>query len=196
MSTKFVPLAKQLLRALVTCACGLAIAQEAGAASAALRDLRPQDAAQWKQVEQATLTSNGRWLAYVLAPIPQSYFDVMDAQSGGEALVVLRSTHAAVEHRYPAGDPTNGAGALALSGQQRQAGFIRATKQASTFVSIDIATGKAHEVAGATAFKFVGTDGESVLLEQRSADAATKSLRCETRKESNDWRWRMFARTQ
>src|SRR5262245_44013218 len=76
-----------------------AIGQQAtaGAAKGSTKQLTPADLKAWKTIRQATLSNDGKWLAYVIAP------------NEGDATLVVRSTGAdAKETKFPVGD----AGAL------------------------------------------------------------------------------------
>lgn len=68
--------------------------------AAAPRPMGPMDIAAWRSVRQSSLGSDGKWLAYVIAP------------NEGDGEVVIREVAAGGrETRYPVGDVSSGSGA-------------------------------------------------------------------------------------
>src|SRR5262245_20118754 len=60
------------------------------------RQLTTPDVAAWKQINSATLSSNGEWLGYLLAP------------NEGNQEAIFRATKGGKEYRFPAGESGEG----------------------------------------------------------------------------------------
>jgi len=118
------------LAALLLLVPALARAQQAPAAGAvststgstvtgvaAGRPITPVDISAWKSIRAATLSNDGAWFAYTLAP------------NEGDAELIVRQTAAnGKEYRYPIGEPPaggpGGASGVQLSGDGKWAAFL------------------------------------------------------------------------
>jgi dipeptidyl aminopeptidase/acylaminoacyl peptidase len=95
-------------------------ARSARAQSGPTKQLSAADLKAWKSIRNATLSDDGKWFAYVLAP------------NEGNAQVIIRSITTGAEHAYPIGEAPSGRGgrggagggsALEISGDSKWAAF-------------------------------------------------------------------------
>ena len=138
--------------------------------SPAPREPTPADIASWRWINNAQLTPDGKWLAYVLAPLP--------SPNEGEAVAVLRSTYDSIEQRYQLGSVLSGAGNLKMAPSGRWVAFQafksalrlegpnRKDKLSHTCVSlVEVASGKARDFPEVHDFLFVKGRSEYLLLD-------------------------------
>src|SRR5690606_41490194 len=83
----------------------------AAAPAPAVRELSRDDLREWKTIRNTTLSHDGSWCAYLLAP------------NEGAAQVVIRSVTGTRELRFPVGEPGPGAG-VTISENGRHAAFL------------------------------------------------------------------------
>lgn len=146
---------------------------------AAKRPMELQDITEWRNVGSATLSGDGQWFAYRLAP------------QEGDAEVIVRRTRADQSTRFPAGtqpqsagDGGGGRGAaspslLAFSDDSKFVAFTtypskkeqeRLKRQRrpiqSTAVVVDLATGQKHEYPKVRRFAFSGTSTDWIALQR------------------------------
>jgi dipeptidyl aminopeptidase/acylaminoacyl peptidase len=151
-------------------------AQEPTPANASPRPLSLEDLLSWKSIRFPTLSNDGRWMAYVLAP------------NEGDAELVVRGTAAgADETRIPIGEPPSGfggAGGLAISGNGRWLVFTkyakaedarkarrdRRTPPTSVGV-IELATGAQREFERVRSFRLAGDRSNVLALQHMPPDA-------------------------
>ncbi|HEX5436936.1 MAG TPA: prolyl oligopeptidase family serine peptidase [Gemmatimonadaceae bacterium] len=154
-------------------------------ASAAGRQMTTADLEHWNTIHSPTLSSDGKYFAYVLAP------------NDGDATVVIRATaEGAKEMRFPMGDPPAPSGNrfgpsrsrdLVISGDSRWAAFIvypthqaqrRSRKQHAPVYEkvtlVNLATGATHEFAHVHRFAFSGEDSPGWLALQGYAPAPAR----------------------
>lgn len=81
------------------------------ASAPAVRELSRDDLREWKTIRNTTLSNDGSWFAYLLAP------------NEGDAQVVIRSVTGTRELRFPVGEPGPGAG-VTISENGRHAAFL------------------------------------------------------------------------
>lgn len=145
-----------------------AAAQEAREPAAdARRPIELQDILDWKRINSATLSDDGRWFAYRLSP------------NEGDSEVVVRSTVDDTEHRFPVGDVGSpfGGGPVAISEDSRWVAFTihpdRETAETlekqnkprrSKVGLVALSTGELTEFEEARAFKFAGEAADWVAL--------------------------------
>jgi dipeptidyl aminopeptidase/acylaminoacyl peptidase len=154
------------------------------------RPLQLQDLVNWKRIAGATVSNDGEWFAYRLAP------------AEGDAEVILRNVKTGKELKFPIGDPSAtappitaapgppdasaapaGAG-LAISGDSRWAAFqvfptAKETKRlkntrrpVQTKVAlIELATGKKTEFDKTRRFAFSGERSSAIALLRYGPDA-------------------------
>ncbi|MDZ7631994.1 MAG: prolyl oligopeptidase family serine peptidase [Gemmatimonadaceae bacterium] len=158
--------------ALFVCATlpDLAVAQQVAATSPAKRPLTMEDLLSWKGIRVPTLSNDGRWMAYVLAP------------NEGDAEFVVRGTAAgANDTRIAIGEPPAGAAAaaaIAISGNNRWAAYTiypkaedakkarRDRKTLPTKVGIiELATGTRREFDRVRSFRFAGDRSNLIALQ-------------------------------
>lgn len=171
------------LAALVTAPFGAPftapLAAQQPTASAASGDKRPlalEDLLSWKGIRFPTLSNDGRWMAYILAP------------NEGDAEFVVRGTAAgAAETRIPIGEPPGGfggAGAIAISGNNRWVAYTiypnaedakKARKDRRTLPTkvgvIELATGTKREFERVRSFRFAGDLSNVIALQHMPPDA-------------------------
>ncbi|MFN0098007.1 MAG: prolyl oligopeptidase family serine peptidase [Gemmatimonadaceae bacterium] len=149
------------------------------ATAAAKRALTMEDLLSWKSIRFPTLSNDGRYLAYVLAP------------NEGDAEFVLRSTAAnATETRIPIGEAPSGLGAtaLAISGSNRWVAYTiypkaeeakKARKDRRTLPTtlgvIELATGAKREFERVRGFRFAGDRSDIIALQLMPPDAASSA---------------------
>ena len=144
----------------------------------AKRPLTIEDLLSWKSIRFPTLSNDGKWMAYVLAP------------NEGDAEVVVRATAAgAPETRVPIGEPAAGVAAasgVAISGNNRWVAFTVYPKADSarkarrdrrtpptTVGVIELATGKRREFERVRSFRFAGDRSNTIALQLMPPDAPT-----------------------
>jgi dipeptidyl aminopeptidase/acylaminoacyl peptidase len=135
----------------------------------ALKQLDSADLAGWKSIRVPTLSPDGRWFVYQLAP------------NEGDAEVVVRSTADSTERRFPIGEPvaapfnpfnpfaTPGSAPVAVSGDSRWLAFTKypTAKDAkrlrrerrplqNSVVVVNLATGERREFDKVRRFAFNG----------------------------------------
>jgi dienelactone hydrolase len=82
------------------------------------KPITPADLKAWNSIRQTAFSSNGKWFAYVIAPVE------------GDATVIYRGTaKGATETRVPVG---NGGGSVAISGDSRWLGYVVAPPRPPT----------------------------------------------------------------
>jgi dipeptidyl aminopeptidase/acylaminoacyl peptidase len=169
--------------ALVALALGLSFAITApltaqtptAAAATAKRPLTMEDLLSWKSIRFPTLSNDGRYLAYVLAP------------NEGDAEFVVRSTAAnATETRIPVGEAPSGFGstALAISGNNRWVAYTvypkaedakKARRDRRTLPTklgvIELGTGTKREFERVRSFRFAGDRSDVIALQLMPPDA-------------------------
>ena len=145
-------------------------------APVAKRPLTMEDLLAWKGIRSPTLSNDGRWMAYVLAP------------NEGNAEFVVRSTAAgAAETRIPIGEtPTGPAAAptIAISGNNRWAVYTvfptvdeakKARRDRRTLPTrvgvIELATGTKREFERVRSFRFAGDRSNVLALQLMAPDA-------------------------
>lgn len=148
----------------------------AAAASAAKRALSLEDLLSWKGIRNPTLSNDGRWMAYVLAP------------NEGDAEFVVRSTAAgAAETRVAIGEPPSGFGGaagVAVSGNNRWVAYTiypkaedarKARRDRRPLVTkvgvIELATGTKREFDRVRSFRFAGDRSNLLALQLMPPDA-------------------------
>ncbi|MES3035361.1 MAG: prolyl oligopeptidase family serine peptidase [Gemmatimonadota bacterium] len=146
--------------------------QPAAAPPGGKRPLTMEDLLSWKGIRSPSLSNDGRWMAYVLAP------------NEGDAEFIVRGTAAdAKETRIAIGEPPAGFGAgpsLAISGNNRWVAYTiypkaeeakKARKDRRTLPTkmgvIELATGARREFERVRSFRFAG-DRSNVLALQLS----------------------------
>ena len=147
--------------------------------SAVKRPLAMEDLLSWKGIRAPTLSNDGRWMAYILAP------------NEGDAEFVLRGTAAgAKETRVAIGEaPAAGFGPatnVAISGNNRWAAYTvypkaddakKARKDRRTLPTkvgvIELATGTKREFERVRSFRFAGDRSNLIALQLMPPDAPT-----------------------
>lgn len=123
------------------------------------RPIELPDILAWKSIRTRSLSDDGAWFAYYLAP----------AEGDGE--VVVRSVTGETEHRFEAGElPMFGGGRLEFSGDAEWIAFQRRPTAAEakaaektrkpaqpSAVLVELATGESTEFEGVSSFDFSGT---------------------------------------
>ncbi|MDH5234874.1 MAG: prolyl oligopeptidase family serine peptidase [Gemmatimonadota bacterium] len=154
----------------------VANATPAAAAQPAKRPLGLEDLLSWKGIRFPTLSNDGRWMAYLLAP------------NEGDAEFVVRSTAAgATETRVAIGEPPSGfggGGAIAISGNGRWAAYTvypnaedakKARKDRRTLPTrvgvIELATGTKREFERVRSFRFAGDRSDVIALQHLPPEA-------------------------
>ncbi|MGQ0766977.1 MAG: alpha/beta hydrolase family protein [Gemmatimonadota bacterium] len=175
------------LAAAVTGAYAQAPQGSATAATPALKVLDAGDLAFWKTIRTPTLSWDGKWFGYVVAP------------SEGDGEFVIRPTAAdGAEKRFPIGEPGGGGGGpfggpaaggpIAVSGDSKWAGFTvypksadakRLTKERKPLQNnvsiINLATGVRTDVEKIRRFEFAGEKPGWVVLHRYAAEGASTS---------------------
>lgn len=140
------------------------------------RPLSLEDLLSWKGIRFPTLSNDGRWMAYVLAP------------NEGDAEFIVRGTAAdAKETRIPIGEPPGGfggAGAIAIAGNNRWVAYTiypnaedakKARKDRRTLPTkvgvIELATGVKREFERVRSFRFAGDRSNVIALQHMPPDA-------------------------
>jgi hypothetical protein len=165
-----------------------AVAQPA--AASAKRALTMDDLLSWKGIRSPSLSNDGRWMAYLLAP------------NEGDAEVVVRATAAgATETRVAVGEPPSGFGAatsIGISGNNRWVAYTifpkaedakKARKDRRTLATkvgvIELATGTKREFDRVRSFRFAGDRSRlrhhTRRSDRRRADHAGRSCRIRVR---------------
>jgi dipeptidyl aminopeptidase/acylaminoacyl peptidase len=151
-----------------------AVAQSA--AAPAKRTLTMEDLLSWKGIRSPSLSNDGRWMAYLLAP------------NEGDAEVVVRATAAgATETRVAVGEPPSGfsaAPSIGISGNNRWLAYTifpkaddakkarRDRRTLSTKVGvIELATGTKREFDRVRSFRFAGDRSNVLALQLMPPDA-------------------------
>ena len=171
------------IAALVLAVLGLLVAAPAAAqiapaapAAGTKRALTMEDLLSWKGIRNPTLSNDGRWMAYVLAP------------NEGDAEFVVRSTAAgATETRVAIGEPPAGffgAGGVAISGNSRWVAYTvypnaedakksrRDRRTLATRIGvIELATGTRREFDRVRSFRFAGDRSDVLALQFMPPDA-------------------------
>ena len=147
---------------------------------AARRSLTMDDLLSWKNIRFPTLSNDGQWMAYVLAP-----------NEGDGDLVVRSSAAGGKETRVPIGEPPSGFGAasgIAISGNNKWVAYTvypkaddakkarRDRRTPATKVGvIELATGKTREFERARSFRFAGDRSDLIAVQLMPPDAPTAS---------------------
>ncbi len=151
-------------------------ANAAAATADAKRPLSLEDLLSWKGIRSPTLSNDGRWMAYILAP------------NEGDAEFVVRGTAAgATETRVAIGEPPSGfgaAGGIAISGNGRWAAYTvypnaeeakKARKDRRTLPTtvgvLELATGTKREFERVRSFRFAGDRSDVIALQHLPPDA-------------------------
>jgi dipeptidyl aminopeptidase/acylaminoacyl peptidase len=167
--------------ALALLAAAIAASVAAGTVAPALaaqpRPLSLEDLLGWKSIRTPTISNDGRWMAYLLAP------------NEGDAELVVRGTAAgATETRIPIGEPPSGPGgggtALAISGNSRWLVYMiypkadearRAQRERRTAPTkagvIELATGARREFERVRSFRLAGDRSNVIALQHLPPDA-------------------------
>ena len=142
------------------------------------RQMSIADLRAWKSIRGPSVSPDGKWLAYALAP------------NDGDATVVIRSTAGTTEWTFPVGDASAGgrggpSGVVTISGDSKWAMFnIAPTKAAaeqarkshkpaeSKVALVDLATGHEQEFARIARFAFAGDHPQWVALHTRPEAAS------------------------
>ena len=149
-------------------------------AAGAKRPLTMEDLLSWKGIRNPTLSNDGRWMAYVLAP------------NEGDAEFVVRGTAAgATVTRVAIGEPPAGFGGgngVAISGNNRWAAFTvyptaeearKARRDRKPLVTkvgvIDLTTGAKREFERARSFRFAGDRSDVIAVQLMPPDAPAGS---------------------
>ncbi len=151
------------------------LAAQTPTVAAAKRPLSMEDLLSWKSIRFPTLSNDGRYLAYVLAP------------NEGDAEFVVRSTAAnATETRIPVGEAPSGFGstAVAISGNNRWVAYTiypkaeeakKARRDRRTLPTklgvIELATGTKREFERVRSFRFAGDRSNVIALQLMPPDA-------------------------
>lgn len=159
----------------------------ASSAGAALKLLDPGDLTFWKNIRNATLSDDGKWFAYILAP------------NEGDAELVYRATSdGAAEKRFAIGEPPSGGGGqfgggaanapVAISGDSKWLAFTtypsaadakklrKEKKPLQNGVSlINTATGERRDFAKVRRFVFAGDAPTSIVLHRYAAEGSSSS---------------------
>ncbi len=146
------------------------------AVAAAKRPLTMEDLLSWKGIRSPTLSNDGRWMAYVLAP-----------NEGDGHFVVRGTAAAATETRVPIGESPSGFGAAAgvgISGNNRWAAYTiyptadearKARRDRRTLPTkvgvIELATGTKREFERVRSFRFAGDRSNVIALQLMPPDA-------------------------
>jgi dipeptidyl aminopeptidase/acylaminoacyl peptidase len=140
----------------------------------ALRQLQPEDLRSWKSIRNATLSADGRWFAYVLAP------------NEGDAELVVRPVGEGTERRYPIGEPPSGAapGSVAISRDGKWLAFtiyptaadarrLRRERRPlqNTVAVVNLATGERRDFEKVRRFAFGGDRPRWIALQGYAAEA-------------------------
>ena len=149
-------------------------------APAARRSLTMDDLLSWKNIRFPTLSNDGQWMAYVLAP-----------NEGDGDFVVRSSAVGGKETRVPIGEPPSGFGApsgIAISGNNKWVAYTvypkaddakkarRDRRTPATKVGvIELATGKTREFERARSFRFAGDRSDLIAVLLMPPDAPTGS---------------------
>lgn len=172
-----------ILLASVASLAALAVAPRAQAqaptqpqASSQPRTLSLEDLLSWKGIRSPTISNDGRWMAYILAP-----------NEGDAELVVRGTAEGATETRIPIGEPPSGfggAGGLAISGNNRWLVYTiypkadearRAQRERRTAATkagvIELATGTRREFERVRSFRLAGDRSNIVALQHLPPDA-------------------------
>ena len=105
-----------LAAALALPVCSVARAQ-APVANGPTKQISIADMRAWKSIRSPSVSPDGKWIAYVLAP------------NDGDATVVIRSTSGTTQWTFPVGDALSARGGVTISGDSKWAMFnIAATK--------------------------------------------------------------------
>ncbi len=146
--------------------------------AAAKRPLTMEDLLSWKGIRFPTMSNDGRWMAYVLAP------------NEGDGHFVVRNTAAgATETRMPIGESPSGFAAtagVAISGNNRWAAYTihptaddakKARRDRRTLPTkvgvIELATGTKREFERVRSYKFAGDRSNVIALQLMPPDAPT-----------------------
>ncbi len=144
----------RMMRALIGALLMVVCARDVNAQTAAVREIQDQ-----------TLSPDGRWLLYELAPCFGCEAKASAEDKRVEA--ILRSTSSDVERRYdmaPGGHASFGP----------TGAWIAFTKDAAV-VAVEVATGRTREFAGARAFVFNGLDASADWLALSSGSGKTST---------------------
>ncbi|MGH7670875.1 MAG: prolyl oligopeptidase family serine peptidase [Gemmatimonadaceae bacterium] len=163
-----------LLAAALLSPCSPAVARaQAPGANGPTKQLSIADMRAWKSIRGPSVSPDGKWLAYQLAP------------NDGDASVVIRSTTGETSWTFPVGDASSGgrggrggaSGAVTISGDSKWAMFsVAPTKAAaeqarkshkpaeSKVALVDLATGHEREFARIGRFAFAGDHPQWVAL--------------------------------
>jgi dipeptidyl aminopeptidase/acylaminoacyl peptidase len=142
----------------------VAAADAPAANGTALRELSREDLREWRSIRNATISHDGSWFAYLLAP------------NEGDAQVVIRSVSGSREMRFPIGEPGAGAG-VTISEDGRHAAFLmfpdaeaqkklkrqKRPVQANAMV-VELATGTTRTFEQVRRFAFSGKRGGHLAL--------------------------------
>lgn len=148
--------------------------------ASAKRPLSMEDLLSWKGIRNATLSNDGQWMAYVLAP------------NEGDAEFVVRATRpGATETRLAIGEPpagAGGAGGIAISGNNRWVAYTvhpkaedarKARRDRRTLATkvgvIELATGTRREFDRVRSFRFAGDRSHIIALQLMAPDAPSGS---------------------
>lgn len=142
--------------------------------SSALRHITAKDIVEWKEIKGASLTSDGEWFAYTLAP---------KRGVEGNSEVIARSIHSTVEYRFKTGG-TGRESVHVLSPNSRWLAFTVAPsleerkdlkkdkKDIRNAVAIfDLRSGKKTEIPDVQRFEFNGERGDWIALTGYSPDS-------------------------
>ena len=147
-------------------------------AAAPTRQISIADMRAWKSIRGASVSPDGKWLVYELAP------------NDGDATVVIRATTGGTEWRFPVGDASGGrggrggSGVATISGDSKWAIFHVAPTKAeaerarkthkpaeSKVALVDLSDGHQREFARIGAFAFAGDHPEWLALHTEPAPA-------------------------
>ena len=148
----------------------LTAARSDSVAAAGARLFAPSDLKGWRNIRNSSLSLDGKWFAYLLAP------------NEGDAEVVVRPVGAGEEKRYPVGEPTGTS--VQISGDSRWVAFTvspteRQQRQArrgrrpiqNKVALVNLATGEKREFEKVRAFAFNGEAPTALALHGYPAEA-------------------------
>jgi len=174
-----------LLATVVVCSLCVPVAaraQDARTTEPGTRQMSIADLRAWKSIRGPTVSPDGKWLAYELAP------------NDGDATVVIRATHDTTEWRFPVGDASaggrggrrfGGPALVTISGDSKWAVFrVQPTKEEtarartsrrpaeSKVALVDLATGKKRDFDRIRRFAFQGDHPHWLALLTEPSGAA------------------------
>ncbi|MGF1580743.1 MAG: prolyl oligopeptidase family serine peptidase [Gemmataceae bacterium] len=138
------------------------------------RSIQLKDIAVWKSVRSTVVSSDGQWVAVLIAP------------NKGNGNVVLRHTSNKKTHTIPVGDSASSAGQFSPDGHWYAVPISPTTKEKEKLnkakktphkklMLIELTTGKKSEIDKVSGFQFSGEEGQWIALRKYSPASTTKS---------------------